>query len=1612
MRKTLLIVWACLLSVLCAWADEPYRNHRYDVMKALSVGSDNIVFVGNSITDMHQWWEAFGNAKILNRGNSGAVTSEMLSNLESVLAGKPAKIFLMMGTNDVGTTGLNNATYIAKQLRIAVKRITKESPTTQLYVQSILPSNAGLRTLALEQECNDSIEKICAEFEGVTYIDLWDDFTKIAEGDNTYTLDNVHLTGAAYRTWCKKIAQYIGSDAACQYPDDAANNFSGLTGVSGMKSSHFAMAGVSDGDIILIGDCTFANGEWQELLHSSKVKNRASGYAGWPGADIATNTAMIPAIFKGRTDNGTPAQVYLLTGISDVNGASDLTSAKTAYKNMVDSVRKYAPTAKIVICGLLPVSTAATNTGNITTFNTYLQSLASTDGNIEYLDTYTPFVTTANVANTDYLTGNYLYGKGYAKLSGILAEKMGEGFTATTEDSAAAAINLFATRNTLASAITTAEAMPIGEGAGKYSQTNAADLLSKVSDAYTLLASSDTTGIAAKGTAITSALATLKTNINQPTASTTDSEVWYELYTPLRSNKYLTSNGAGSGVTGVAHTGYARSMWKFVSRTDGSFDIVNRKDGSYLNPTATYNTQLTTTATQPSSGWTFSYADEVGYYIIYSGSTQLNQTNNDAVYSYGNGNTRNDTGCEYALSLVTSDPVAEPVTTLFETTTITDGTFARDTRYYTLQLDTNGYYISNPGDAASISLSATSTKFADKDLWCFTGNDADGYTIYNKEAGTGKALAAPSSITSSNDGTAYVVLKDTASHDGYTIKWQFASSTDLGSDVTAYYMYAKGSTSYKVNNRDSKLAFWVSGQDHGSSLQVLFAKQDIPVNLASGSYNTANTYSKTWTSTLTDPQLTLDAGYNNMMKSGTTVVACPGQYKPQTYTLSVPADYSIALYEFKYKSNTEGKAVTITAGDTTLTSTDTEQSFVLKDSINDQTATFVVNASAATDGVALTDFYVTVLHAIEEPEPWTDIFKQDGSHYRIPAIAKAHNGNLIAISDYRTDGADIGMTQNATHLYYRVSKDNGATWEASKVLAKGQGTSRTDALHTGFGDGCIVADRESDKVLVTSCAGNVSYHNGTRQSHLYFVSFLSEDNGATWSSEPTDLTEQIYTQFDKSKAHGPIKSFFVGSGKIHQSRYTKVGEYYRLYAAALVKDSAGTNTNFVIYSDDFGATWKILGGVENAPIPSGGDEPKAEELPDGSVVISSRCTGGRYYNIFTSTNIADGEGSWGTAAFSGTSNNGVTATSNSCNGEILILPAVRRADSQPVYIALQSLPFGSGRANVGIHYKELSAPADFSTPANFAKDWDGKHQSSKLSSAYSTMVKQANDSIAFLYEECTYGSGGYTIVYKAYSLETITDSLYRFPTAADNFDADFLLKDCGATKYADAQASMGEYVGMLKQSGLTSISAAHDAFAAAPTLSNYEALNTAIAAAERVELQNNWNYTLQNKLYSTYLSVATSSFEGVESAGEAQYFTAYKQTDGSWKLYNANAEKWLGKTAGTETEVPQANESNAGTYTAASSSDGFTVFSCTNPSASGPICIHLAARNRLVEWYSSADASMWKVLPIAESTGIEEAISLLPEDAAAATIYDLQGRRVLKPAKGIYIVNGRKRLFK
>ena len=414
--------------------------------------------------------------------------------------------------------------------------------------------------------------------------------------------------------------------------------------------------------------------------------------------------------------------------------------------------------------------------------------------------------------------------------------------------------------------------------------------------------------------------------------------------------------------------------------------------------------------------------------------------------------------------------------------------------------------------------------------------------------------------------------------------------------------------------------------------------------------------------------------------------------------------------------------------------------------------------------------------------------------YRIPAIATRKDGKLLAVNDYRPCGADIGFGR--VDLVQRIGSADGSKWEKGTTIITGNVDDNVDGDITtqhndGYGDPAVCIDRETGRVLLICVTGRTVCGSATRENPNRIARFYSEDGGETYHSAVEgndaifdDITEEFYGLWDTeaykagdktSQDQYTAQSFFFGSGRIFQSSKIKVGEYYRIYAALWSKDMH----NRVAYSDDFGLTWHILGTREDMPFPNFGNanEPKCEELPNGDVIMSSRKPHGRYYNIFTYSDVEKGEGSWGEGT-----NSDIPAPSdwNGTNGEITTYK-VLSADGEICNLVLQSLPLGleeySGdvRRNVGFYFKDITSKYSYqkggkNDVATFATGWErGMLVSSVQGSAYSTFTLQKDGRIGFFYEETP---GGYSMVYVSLSIAEITNGKYvEILGDAEDFDA-------------------------------------------------------------------------------------------------------------------------------------------------------------------------------------------------------------------------------------------------
>ena len=379
----------------------------------------------------------------------------------------------------------------------------------------------------------------------------------------------------------------------------------------------------------------------------------------------------------------------------------------------------------------------------------------------------------------------------------------------------------------------------------------------------------------------------------------------------------------------------------------------------------------------------------------------------------------------------------------------------------------------------------------------------------------------------------------------------------------------------------------------------------------------------------------------------------------------------------------------------------------------------------------------------------------EGHPYRIPAITTTANGYVFAINDYRPCGNDIGYGEVDLVMRHSTApgkKWDGHSWTPEMKIADGLGHAAPSTWEVGYGDPAIVADRETNEILVMSVCGNRTCWSGNygvggeeenpnRVSRLYIK--YNKKTKQWEAGPPEEVTYDIYPLFKDSEGRVHSSSMFIGAGRIAQSSKIKVGTHYRIYCAVwTVTKDIRQHHNYALYSDDFGKTWHLLGslGYDNCPS-RWGNEPKCEELPDGSVLLSSRKSYGRYFNVFRYTDVAKGEGYWeGEVATDAVGN--LKWGANSTNGEPLLIGNV----------LFQSAPTGNGRTDVSVFYKVLTDdPADY-TPSKLSDGWT-EIKVSDEESAYSSMtILPDGKSIGFFYEEAP---SGYSMVYVPLDLKAL-----------------------------------------------------------------------------------------------------------------------------------------------------------------------------------------------------------------------------------------------------------------
>ena len=326
------------------------------------------------------------------------------------------------------------------------------------------------------------------------------------------------------------------------------------------------------------------------------------------------------------------------------------------------------------------------------------------------------------------------------------------------------------------------------------------------------------------------------------------------------------------------------------------------------------------------------------------------------------------------------------------------------------------------------------------------------------------------------------------------------------------------------------------------------------------------------------------------------------------------------------------------------------------------------------------------------------VFKsgEDGYHtYRIPAIVRAKNGDLLAFAEGRKNG---GGDHGDIDIVLKRSSDDGRTWGPMRLV---QDERNDPTAKVWIGNPAPVVD------LMNSEHPGRIWLPFTRSNAGMFVTY-SDDHGETWS-ERRDVSDDALNPAWGWCAAGPVHAIQLERGK---------------YTGRLVipcdhqQKNKGTWGVHLMISNNHGKTWR-LGAVDTRPLanPLHPNECVAVELLDGRIYVNARDQNGADPATRLVAYSSDG-GETFDAPFAAEPNITTPVVQNSA----IRFAAEDRGDERNVLV--YSCP-GESKER-----RDLTILASFDE----GKTWSAKMLLHEGPAAYSDLIKLDDERVGVLYE--------------------------------------------------------------------------------------------------------------------------------------------------------------------------------------------------------------------------------------------------------------------------------------
>lgn len=222
--------------------------------------------------------------------------------------------------------------------------------------------------------------------------------------------------------------------------------------------------------------------------------------------------------------------------------------------------------------------------------------------------------------------------------------------------------------------------------------------------------------------------------------------------------------------------------------------------------------------------------------------------------------------------------------------------------------------------------------------------------------------------------------------------------------------------------------------------------------------------------------------------------------------------------------------------------------------------------------------------------------------FRLPAILRAGNGDLLAFAEGRVDSAD---DDGNIDIVMKRSTNNGVAW-GSLVVVSSDGTAKQGNPVP------ILNNFDSNKIVLHytrtgyTSAGTIACNTVDEVDRRRPFIRTSTDDGLNWSAG-TEITSQVKPSDFRHFVGGPGHGICIQNGP-NAGRLVIQGAFSKWSGNAL--DTCETwNGAYCIYSDDNGANWTL--GAQDAPSSQTfqPNEAAMAELDDGHLYVNVRDQG-------------------------------------------------------------------------------------------------------------------------------------------------------------------------------------------------------------------------------------------------------------------------------------------------------------------------------------------------------------------------------------------------------------------